>query len=396
MLRFGRTQLSKKPAPVFGGAVPFDGVFFDTTRGDSFSGRMNYAADGTLAVNSNNIVFNSAAAVTKLVKLNDPFGNPLKHAFDTWEADATYSMTLLASYAGLYSGAFNDLGFPEGVRVSNPFGIDNYFLSELIANAALQATDGSFTPGAPQTVRVRTRRTGIVLTEIINYNGGADRGPFSRTQTLGKPVDSFEQPRLFDVPLAGQFMQGTITQTAYKFTASFPNARFGVMGDSIAQARFCTAYADGWVQLLRAAYPNNVAQAAAPSAATADWLNATYGFTKMKPKYAFVMLGTNDVGTSVPEGTIETRYTSLINSIIAGGSVPIVLTIPPNGNLNTPTFNTWIKAQPWRFIDIYPLLFGSGFSMNATYDSGDGIHPNTAGNLVIYNAVQAYITAQGL
>jgi lysophospholipase L1-like esterase len=34
--------------------------------------------------------------------------------------------------------------------------------------------------------------------------------------------------------------------------------------------------------------------------------------------------------------------------------------------------------------------------MNAAYDNGDGIHPNTAGNTVIYNAIASYIAAQGL
>lgn len=375
--------------------APFNGVFFDSTKGDSFSGRMNYTNDAALTVNSGNIVFDSAASVTKNVKLNDPNGNLLKHAFDTWETDATYSVTLPAGYNGFYSGSFNDLGFPAASYVANPFGINNYFLARLIANAAQQATDASFTPAAPQTIRLRTSRAGNILSVIVNYNGGADRGPFSRTQTLGNPVDSFEQPRLFDVPLAGQFLQGTITQTAFKFSASFPNAKFGVMGDSISQSRFATTYANGWVQLLRAAYPNNVIQAGAAGATTLDWASATYAFNKMKPRYTFIMLGTNDVGTLVPQATIGTRYTALVNSVIAAGSIPIALTIPPS-NSAAPTLNTWIKAQGWRYIDIYPLLVGVGTAMNVIYDSGDGIHPNADGHLVIYNAVQAYITAEGL
>lgn len=374
--------------------LTFDGVFFDSTV-DSFLARANYAPHVSLTVTDDDIAFSSTSAVSRYVQMNDPNGDLLKFCFDTYEFDATYTVTLTAGYTGFYSGSYNNATTSFASRLSNPFGANNTFLAELYANDALQATDASSGALAPGTVvRLRTSLAGNVLTMIANYNGGADR-TFSRTMTLGNPVDSYELARLFNTPIFGRFLQGVVTCTAYKFTAAFPGARFGILGDSIEQGRFASVQSNGWAYRLRAAYPDDVMICGAPSATTANWLEATYAVCKMKPTHMWIKLGTNDVLLARPIADIKVDLTEVVDRVIAAGIHPIVC-IPPACNSSLIyDLGEWIKLQGWDYVDFYAATVGVGYAMNVLFDSGDTIHPNDLGHDAMYDAAEAAILANG-
>lgn len=379
-------------------APPFDGVFFDTARGDSFLSGLAYTPDASLTVTTNSASFSSTTQKMIDLSVTDGSGNKLQNAFDYLEIDATYTLTSFnaADIEGFLTGFVCDVpanSYYYGGMIKAHPASNTIALARLDTTGSPIAFDGSgYSFTGPVQVNIRIVRQGTALAFYVTYDATPER---TISTTLVMAPTSYELPRLFTTPIV-RFRQGVATLKSLKVSASFPNARFGIMGDSIAQSRFCTNYSDGWGQLLRGAYSNNVMVSGAPSATTGNWLSARYAFTKMAPKTTFVMLGTNDIGLGIPLATTQNNYTSLINSIIAANSIPVVMTVPPNANFNTPILNTWLKAQGWRYIDIFPLMLGTGTAMNATYDSGDGIHPNTAGNLVIYNAAQAYITAQGL
>jgi lysophospholipase L1-like esterase len=374
---------------------PATGVFFETSAGDTFTGQTQYPTNAALTVTPSKAAFSAATATVSDIKVKQPDGNPLTFCFDNWTIEATFTVTSFPAgdISGFLTGFLDYNPQQFGGEVKSFPGSATTLFSRLFLNNAIVANDGSgvaFTAG--DKVVVQMVYSGNTLTYNFTYGAGSLR---TLSTTMVLTATSYELPRLFVTP-GVRMMQGVFALNSLKIYAKYPGAKFAFVGDSITQGRFATNFADGFPQLMRTQFPNGVIVCGAPAAKVSDWISPAYSVTAMRPKYAFVMLGTNDVSTSVPLATTQANYINLLGKFVAAGIVPIIMTIPPNGNSNTPAFNTWLKSLGYQYIDIYATLYGSGNSMNATYDSGDGIHPNTAGNLAIYNAIMTFIQANGL
>lgn len=380
-------------------SVAATGVFFDSSTADDFTDLV-YTPTAGLTVSGGSVAFSSATQVAVDLYVDGGAGAALEHCFDTLEVDATYTITSFpsAGVEAVFTGMLNSVGpHLDAAEIKAFPGSTDYLLAQIRNRGAALGSDGAsaspqFT--SPITVRSRYRRTGDTALHIVNYNGGGDRSS-GMSLALVYSATSYEMPRMFSKPLV-RFRQGTMTLTALKVSASYPNAKCAFIGDSLTQGRFASSYADAFPQRVRADYPGEVLVAGAPSATTEDWIAALPSVIAMKPRYAFVLLGVNDLTTSRTLSAIQADYTTIMRTLGANEIVPIALTVPPINDSSVPTLNTWIKAQGWRYIDIYPLLVGSGTALNASYGSGDGIHWNSAGNGVVYDAVTAYIAAQGL
>lgn len=375
--------------------VDADGVFFDTAAGDTFTGQTQYPTNAALTVTPSKAAFNAAVATVSDIKVEQPDGNLLKFCFDNWTIEATYTVTSFpaADAVGFLTGFLDYNPLPFGGEVKAHPGSATQFFARLFLNNAIVANDTSgFSFTAGDKVVVQVVYAADTLTYKFTFGAGSQR---SLTTTMVLTATSYELPRLFVNPVV-RMTTGVFELNSLKVYAKYPKAKFAFVGDSLTQGRFVTTFADGFPQLMRTQFPNGVLVCGAPSAKVGDWLVPIYSVTAMAPRYAFILLGTNDVTTGVPLATFQTNYTSLLNKLVAAGITPIIMTIPPNGNSNTPSFNTWLKGLGYQYIDIYTTLYGSGNSMNATYDSGDGIHPNTAGNLAIYNAIMTFIQTNGI
>jgi len=378
-------------------SAPFDGVFFDTARSDSFADRMSYTPNAALTVSASSVAFSSSSAVALDLNLKDTNNSVIWNCFDYWAMDATYTVTSFPAVdvTGFFTGGINT-GNPVSVFAAETKAhpaSTTLLYRRLFLNGAINvsgASGYSFSPGV--TARIIIERQGDLLTSTQTF-AGVNSETLSKTMVYS--ATSYELPRLFMMPFV-RFVRGVHTLNSLKFSASYPNVKFGFMGDSLTQGRFSTAYGDAFPQLIRADHPGDVLVCAAPSATTADWLNASYSYLKMKPRYTFIILGTNDIGIGRADASIKADYTNLVNQTIASGSIPICLTVAPFNNANVPAFNTWLKAQGWNYIDIYPALLGTGAALNAAYNSGDNVHWNTAGNLVVADLIRAYITANNL
>jgi lysophospholipase L1-like esterase len=375
------------------------GVFFDSTAGDLFTGtKISVPTDPTLTTTAGSIAFSSASTVTLDAKVKDSAGNILKEAFDDVTVEATFTITSFPAVnaPGVLAGLFNEVGtdFTMGrLRASSPSATsifaDLWNTGKLLAN---DTASYAFTAGA--SVHVKLHLSGTALTFTVTYPSTPDH---VLSITLVYDSTSFEMPRMFNA-LGVRFQEGVITLTSLKAYAGNPNADFAFMGDSITQGRFASAYANGYAAKVRAAQAGRTTLiAGAPSAWSSDWVTRLPPFTAMLPQYAFILLGTNDLANNRAVASIQTDLTTIANTLIEADITPIFLTVPPNGHAATATLNTWIKAQSWSYVDIYPSLVGAdGVSLNSLYDHGDGIHPNDAGHTVIADAVNNFITTNGL
>ena len=372
-----------------------DGVFFNSATGDLFTAMSN-ASDASLTVSGSSLAFNSATAKTLDCVVKDSGGNTGKFCFDTMTIDATYTINsfVAADQEAVFTGMVNDsLGLYASAIKSHPGSAAQAFGA--LYNAGSQLTTdaaGGFAFGGPISVRSQYTRAGDAATHTLTYPATADH-----TMTISQvfAATSYETPRLFGT--AGvRFKQGNLSLTSLKVSAAYPNATYAFVGDSLTQGRMATAYTDGFARKVRTLYPDEVLICGAPSATTANWLDATQPVIDMAPRYVFICLGTNDLNLGVSLATAQANYTTIVNRFIAAGITPVVISLPPFNNTNIPTMNSWLSAQGWIYVDIYSLLVGTGTSLNATYDSGDGIHWNTAGHNVVYGAIVSAISTHNL
>lgn len=381
-----------------GGVVPFDGVFLDTASGDSFLGRLSYTPDAALTVSAGALAFSSGPTISVDLQVKTDTGVAFWQCFDYFTMEADYQITSLgatpddpfAKTAVIRSDGYVGL-YAANLKVHPGTATKIFPQLYMLGGPAQNPTDGYiFSPS--DTIQTSLVFAGGTIT--ANAVKGAYNEAMSRAMTL--TATSYAFPDLFHIPTL-RLEKGVFSVTRLKLSAGFPNARFGFMGDSLTQGRFATTYAEAFPQLIRSDFPGDVMVAAAPGATTADWLNATRPFIQMKPKHAFVLLGANDISAGRSLVDIQADYTILINRLIAANITPVCLTpTPRDGNNKSSDLSTWVAGQGWAFIDSHTALSGVGEAMNVAYDSGDGIHLNSAGNLVVANLVRNYITANSL
>ncbi|MCP4366789.1 MAG: hypothetical protein GY797_01555 [Deltaproteobacteria bacterium] len=113
------------------------------------------------------------------------------------------------------------------------------------------------------------------------------------------------------------------------------------------------------------------------------------------PELVGIQGGVNDMaitGTD-PNETVRSNVENMANMAVYAGSIPILVNIGPWKNSAswntdkqdwTESYNTWLASyaasKNYQIVDIYSILDTNGDDeLDAVYDSGDGVHPNTAG-----------------
>ncbi|TXH15298.1 MAG: SGNH/GDSL hydrolase family protein [Hyphomicrobiaceae bacterium] len=379
--------------PTVGGLLTSVGplTLFDTAAGDQFTALQYSGTDPSLTIAAGQITQNSSSVLNITASVMRG-GVVINHCVDNWSVTATVRLNSWPVNArGLYVGAPTYNGFFHGGEVCRHGGSSVYALHRSVLNGSPWANGANYSiAGAPSAV-LSASRNKEVLTTSINYAGS---GNTTINDTLVFASTTLELPRMFS-NFGLNFGSGQIDVLSLKVTAEYANARFAFVGDSITQGRFATTYADGFASIIRASYPTTTLIAGAPSATSGDWTSRIASVTMMTPRRAFIMLGTNDIGIGVTLATWQSNMTTIINALEAAGSSVVLVSIPPRGYSPVRTqFNAWLQTLGRPYIDIYTPL-ATGDALNATYDHGDGVHPNTAGHAVIASTIQAAITANG-
>lgn len=174
------------------------------------------------------------------------------------------------------------------------------------------------------------------------------------------------------------------------------------IGDSITCCP--TGPGTGWPESLQVLMPTrgigNLAISGATTTAVAtQWQDRArgHGFATIT-----VLAGINDIRTSVATATIEANLQSIYDGAISMSMKLIPITVMPASNVAGWTgamqtavtdVNAWILAycssHGLTCVDAYNSSLRSGTALNATYDSGDGLHPNQAGSDYLATLVQA-------
>ncbi|GGG44282.1 hypothetical protein GCM10011374_03240 [Kocuria dechangensis] len=137
-----------------------------------------------------------------------------------------------------------------------------------------------------------------------------------------------------------------------------------------------------------------------------DHIWGIYGATD-KPDAVIHFMGQNDVGNGVALATVQERFNTTVD-LLRDKVAPVVhaATITPASTKTTEVmdvqraYNDWLRTMPKgvRSIIDFAALVGNPeqTGLQAQYDSGDGLHPNTAAYTAMGNATPKSVTSKPL
>jgi len=170
------------------------------------------------------------------------------------------------------------------------------------------------------------------------------------------------------------------------------------LGDSITAGAFIGSSNQREVDCIRSQTSGLTETFACGGNTALDVFNSLSYVIQMKPKYAAIMVGINDLlngitlGTTTTPGTYLYNYQQILTTLVSNGIIPIILTILPVSSTvgANSTINTWNAAlvsnfgNSYQIIDYNTQLLSSG-NLRTDCDSGDGLHINALGHAIIGN-----------
>ena len=109
-----------------------------------------------------------------------------------------------------------------------------------------------------------------------------------------------------------------------------------------------------------------------------DILNRLPEIIYMAPRSVYLNILSNDIADGVSSGTWQANYNSIVSQLQAAG-ITVKLGTPIARSIDVTAAQTFINGLSNTKVDLFNVT-KTGTNLNATYNSGDGIHMNLAGN----------------
>ncbi len=200
-------------------------------------------------------------------------------------------------------------------------------------------------------------------------------------------------------PTCGQYtiynIGGTFDLRANVVTSpDYRNADYCFIGDSITVGYRAANIAAGWPAQSMLAVPTKKSLVeACVGGVSGDVLLYMKELLLVNAKTYVLMIGVNDLDNSVTDATFKANYASIVTQLQHNGSRVFHCLITPKNGPDPTSWNTWISTNYLHdvIIDTFTPILGTGYALNATYDSGDHEHPNDAGHALLGTTVGAYL-----
>lgn len=345
----------------------------------SFEDAFNHTNDAELNVQPGSIEFDGTTSHILELESDNAI---LYHQFESWSVEMTFDLgELSVNEGGLFIGIMSmNLNQRTGFFIKGHGGAANRWFLQAVANGTNGSSiaGNSYTPGISVTVTL-TR----TLTEFsITVDDGISAKSLS-FEVGFSPYASISMPAVV-TRFALQFISGTFTVNNLRWMLPDSNLPFLFIGDSITQGQGASLLTLSYGQLLKGTTRSQTF--GGRSSTTSDILLTLGSIKLIAPRKVTILLGINDILTSVSMGTIQSNYSAIIDDLLLNGiQVNIISTLPYNNSVVT--LNNWLQSTypSLAYIDAYTTLKDpSGLDMDAAY-SDDGVHPNDAGHDVIYN-----------
>lgn len=341
--------------------------------------------------NLSSFVNRGATAVISGNNINFSGGGGPSNFTQTLEYNRGTLMELWHISGGFISAAKSSTtyGFALGVRSTNPTSVN--------VAVKFDATDGSTRGRVLIYAGNNLVKTAI---DSITFNAGdsielhAERRVdtiFAWSVNVTKKITSLKTSFGYSYS-TGQLTQNTGRFAVYSMGGTFDLYKLSInsntpirpdlliIGDSKSAGYFANSPYDRWATIVRKSFPNLVLQAGSADRITdaTDRLAETIG---IQPKQVILCIGVNDVRNGLDSNTIKSSYNAYVSSLQSAGVNVIHLISPKEVSLNFEWFSNFIKRiYPNDFIDAK-----TEYCQNCL--SGDNVHPNTKGNLMVADAV---------
>lgn len=353
---------------------------------DNFTEWFGYTADGELSVTSSQIVY--SGTTDKNVRLLDDNGSlALLHQYEYWTMSITFTAGAMSAgdegfEIGLSQGS---PGIVAGFRWKCDPAIANRFELQPEAestNAGAAVTGNDYTPGETMTMTVsRNLNTLSCSVDGITSHVILGAAPYS-TYLLPGNSTSFLL----------RFNHGSYTVNA--MSISLPDSDFPYLfvGNSITQGKIATQYNLAYAQKLKAAFPRSQMFAGRGSR-TNDIIDMLPAIIELNPQNVCIMIGINDIITGVSMANIQSRYTTILNTLATAGINVILISTMPNDNSTigdeVASLNTWLQSNfsGLQYIDVFSVVKDGGANTMQAALRADGTHPNDAGMQLIYETI---------
>jgi lysophospholipase L1-like esterase len=272
-------------------------------------------------------------------------------------------------YNGLLLGTGPGLGQMQISRFDGAAQQPAAVAANAISIAAGDTIDCSLTrSGWTMTATASNRANAQVSTSTLVY---------SESSNLIAPTIS----RVCFYPLGGTVYLDNIS---FKINHRKP-ARFIVIGASASDGYNASIAARRYVSVVQSNFFEAVCNDSSSYNTTTNAIATLPEILAHRPATAILMIGGNDLAFGYPASQWQTQYSNLVAQLQAKGvAVKHTFQTPRNGVDLTPLRNWIIAHYPAAdIIDTWTPFVTNAFSLKPIYDSGDGVHPNDAGHLLL-------------
>lgn len=323
------------------------------------------------------------------------------NGFENWTITCEFVITTLGGLAVGIDSVQKVIANPNGLNRSI-FGRcavsgGNYFAAVTgfaEGNGGPGATNFSISAGSPASVndsmRVVFSRTSFGLYDINVTN--ITKGTTQTTQYVWSSAQ-------MAVPnVIGKFSlhasNGAQRVTSYSVsTTAKKNIRAVFVGDSITQMLSATLFTNRYANKTFNGSLYEFAVQAGGNLRIEHMIQAINMILLQNPDYAFVSAGNNVIDGNAIDNA---NYISFRNQVVTAGKSIVHLIPGPRNAIDFRPYRDWILGySPFTNdikINLFDLLKGAGaYDLAAAYDSGDGVHWNNAGHLVVANYINTQL-----
>jgi lysophospholipase L1-like esterase len=374
------------PGPIPIGNSPWETLPMGALVSDSFD-RLSLGsnwivlADTSVSISSNQLAFNHA----NVNYSRQVYYQPWETCSDTWTIRWTERF-----------GALNGLGVGVGLKNFQTFGGDDRGYNGLLCGSGLdlgkmllQRFDGNaqsvlasgpaMSLAAGDVVDCALHRSGWTFTASATNRANGQTSSASYVMNVRPSPLAPTISRLCFYPLSG-----TVYLDDFSFTINHRKpARFIVIGASGCEGYFASTHDRGLVNVIQTNFTETVCNDSSSYNTTADSLSVLPEILAHQPGTAILWIGGNDLAFGVPLAQAEQQYSNLVAQLVANG-VKVKHAPIPRTTADLRALRSWItNSYPTDIIDTWNPLLSGTYQLNPAYDSGDGLHPNDAGHLLI-------------
>jgi lysophospholipase L1-like esterase len=257
-------------------------------------------------------------------------------------------------------------------------------------------TSSVLTRSAGDRIRMMITRSDLTTTCLTqNLTQG---GSTTITQTFSLvPIQTNNQHNTGRIAVYS--VGGVINLNSWTYTTTQKkNIDYCFVGDSIFYGAFAGSLAARFASVIKNQSTKTIEVNSGSGDYTQQWL---WKIAELKAMNAanYILCTANDLRFSVSASVYKANWTSVRNSLanadssIGKQSSNIIHMVPvADSAVDVSVYQTWLAtAFPLdQVIDLYALTKNAGnTTLSATYDSGDGTHPNSTGHTVIANKIIA-------